>query len=154
LRGFSLRSIWEMKRLYMAYSEPEFLRQAVAELKRRKKSTRSDFLQQAVAELGGAEIQTQTVPERLAQAVRDLVAAVPWGHHANLLLRLSDAAARLYYLQATAQLGWSRNVLLNQIKAGAYERAVKEKKNPQFRPRAAGALCGAGGRDDEEPLQP
>ncbi|MGB7623318.1 MAG: hypothetical protein WBN92_13280, partial [Terriglobia bacterium] len=41
-------------------------------------------------------------------------------------------AARLYYLHATAQLGWSRNVLLNQIKAGAYERAVKEKKTHNF----------------------
>jgi len=47
LRGFSMRSIWEMKRLFMAYSEPEFLQQAVAELKRTKKSAHSDFPQQA-----------------------------------------------------------------------------------------------------------
>ena len=40
--------------------------------------------------------------------------------------------ARLYYLRATASFGWSRNVLLNQIKAGAYERAVKEKKTHNF----------------------
>ncbi len=31
-----------------------------------------------------------------------------------------------------AQLGWSRNVLLNQIKAGAYERADTEKKTHNF----------------------
>lgn len=31
---------------------------------------------------------------------------------------------RLYYLRATARFGWSRNVLLNQIKDGTYERAV------------------------------
>jgi len=30
------------------------------------------------------------------------------------------------------RLGWSRNVLLNQIKAGAYERAVTEKKTHNF----------------------
>jgi predicted nuclease of restriction endonuclease-like (RecB) superfamily len=35
-------------------------------------------------------------------------------------------------LRATARFGWSRNVLLNQIKAGAYERAVKEKKTHNF----------------------
>ena len=49
-----------------------------------------------------------------------------------MLGKLPDPAARLYYLRATAQLGWSRSVLLNQIKAGAYERAVKEKKTHNF----------------------
>ena len=37
-----------------------------------------------------------------------------------------------HYLQATARFGWSRNVLLNQIKAGAHERAVTEKKTHNF----------------------
>jgi len=64
--------------------------------------------------------------------VRDLVASVPWGHYANLLAKVADPAARLYYLRATARFGWSRNVLLNQIKAGAYERAVVEKKTHNF----------------------
>jgi hypothetical protein len=31
-----------------------------------------------------------------------------------------------------ARVGWSRNVLLNRIKAGAYERAVTEKETPNF----------------------
>ncbi len=30
---------------------------------------------------------------------------------------IDDPAARLYYLRAAANFGWSRNVLLNQIKA-------------------------------------
>jgi len=75
---------------------------------------------------------SHTAPGFLSQAVRELVASIPWGHHANVLAKLTDPAARLYYLRATAQLGWSRNVLLNQIKAGAYERAVKEKKTHNF----------------------
>ena len=49
-----------------------------------------------------------------------------------VLNQLADPAARIYYLRATAQFGWSRNVLLNQIKAGAYERAVAEKKTHNF----------------------
>ena len=49
-----------------------------------------------------------------------------------LMAKLTDPAARIYYLRATAQFGWSRNVLLNQIKAGAYERAVTEKKTHNF----------------------
>ncbi len=46
--------------------------------------------------------------------------------------KVKDPAARLWYLEATARLGWSRNVLLNQIKAGAYERARTENKTHNF----------------------
>ncbi|MCX5824045.1 MAG: PDDEXK nuclease domain-containing protein, partial [Deltaproteobacteria bacterium] len=68
----------------------------------------------------------------LAQAVRELVAAVPWGHHVLLLGKIKSPPELLYYLRATARFGWSRNVLLNQIKAGTYERAVTEKKTHNF----------------------
>ena len=64
--------------------------------------------------------------------LRQLVSEVPWGHHRLILDKLDDPAERLYYLRATAQLGWSRNVLLNQIKAGTYKRAVREKKTHNF----------------------
>ena len=66
------------------------------------------------------------------EILRQLVAEIPWGQNLLILNRLRDPAARLYYLQATARFGWSRNVLLNQIKAGAYERAVAEKKTHNF----------------------
>lgn len=46
--------------------------------------------------------------------------------------KLKDPAARLYYLRATAQFGWSRSVLLNQIKGQAYERAVKDDVEVEF----------------------
>jgi predicted nuclease of restriction endonuclease-like (RecB) superfamily len=109
MRGFSVMNLWRMKQLYLVHNSPEFLSQAVRELK----------------------VQTAD-PEKLSQAVREMVAAIPWGHHANLLAKLTDPAARFYYLRATARFGWSRNVLLNQIKAGAYERAVTEKKTNNF----------------------
>ena len=37
------------------------------------------------------------------------------GHNILILNKISDFDARLYYLRATAQFGWTRNVLLNQI---------------------------------------
>ena len=64
--------------------------------------------------------------------MRELVAAVPWGHHVMLLGRIKQSGGLLYYLRATAQCGWSRRVLLNQINAGAWERAVREKKTHNF----------------------
>jgi len=54
---------------------------------------------------GGTGEQKTPSPEELSQLVRELIAAVPWGHHANVLAKLTDPAARLYYLQATARFG-------------------------------------------------
>jgi len=110
--GFSQQNVWRMLQFFRTYTDNLFLSQAVRELEKKGRKTPS--------------------PELLSQFVRELVAAVPWGHHANILAKLTDPAARLYYLQATARFGWSRNVLLNQIKAGAYERAVTEKKTHNF----------------------
>ena len=94
------------------------------------------ILQHPAAEFGKSSIWPQPVDklpdDDPAQFLQQLVAEIPWGHHMLMLDKLSEAAARLWYLRATVRFGWSRNVLLNQIKAGAYERAVTEKKTHNF----------------------
>jgi predicted nuclease of restriction endonuclease-like (RecB) superfamily len=133
MTGFSARNVWDMKRLYEAYSVPDFLSQVLKEL---SKPISRPILRQAVAELGNREKRRQAVakleqPDAL-QFLQQLVAQIPWGHHLLILNKLTAPEARLWYLRATASFGWSRNVLLNQIKAGAYERAVTEKKTHNF----------------------
>ena len=110
--GFSPQNVWRMRQFYRDHTDAQFLAQVVRELTRQGKPVAKD--------------------DNLSQFVREMVASVPWGHHANALAKLTDPAARLWYLEATARLGWSRNVLLNQIKAGAYERARTEKKIHNF----------------------
>ena len=110
--GFSPQNVWRMLQFFRTYTDNLFLSQAVRELEKKGQKSPS--------------------PEELSQLVRELITAVPWGHHANVLAKLTDPAARIYYLRATAKFGWSRNVLLNQIKVGAYERAVVEKKTHNF----------------------
>ena len=66
------------------------------------------------------------------ELLRQLVAEIPWGHHLLILGKVEGDAQRLYYLRATAAYGWSRNVLLNQIKAGAWERSRAEGKSHNF----------------------
>ncbi|MHB8522486.1 MAG: PDDEXK nuclease domain-containing protein [Limisphaerales bacterium] len=127
MRGFSPFNLWRMRQLYLEYSSSEFLAQAVPELEK----PAGKLLAQPVPELATTPSLGKN-PEILAQAVRELLARVPWGHHVELLKKIKTTAARLYYLRATARFGWTRNVLLNQIKAGAYERAVTEKKSHNF----------------------
>jgi len=164
VNGFSPRNVWYMRRLYEAYSAPEFLalglrdvgqrgadsvlpprvaplagdkkgRQLVAKLAPSDNSTA--ILRQPAAELdeGGIWPQAEaklgpTAPP--AQFLQQLVAEIPWGHHIMIIEKLTDPAVRLWYLRATVRFGWTRKVLLNQIKAGAYERAVTEKKTHNF----------------------
>jgi len=61
--------------------------------------------------------------------LKQLVAEIPWGHNILIMQRIKDEVARHYYLEATARLGWTRNVLLNQIKAGAYEVSRQDKSH-------------------------
>jgi len=148
--GYSSRYLWDMRRFFETYGSLEFLRQAVAELTSGKAQfpiwrqvvakLEDKKLAQAARELsaGNEQVSIWQQPvaklenEKLQQLVAELLAAVPWGHHLLIFNKTESPAARLYYLCATAQLGWSRNVLLNQIKAGAYERARAEKKTHNF----------------------
>ena len=129
MRGFSARNLRDMKRMWLAYSDHEFWRQAAAILAGRSEG--EPIWRQPVAKLPASlppdlkQIRPQAVAKLAGSAaatdfVRQLVAEIPWGHQLLILNKLTDPAARLYYLRATAQLGWSRSVLLNQIKAGAY----------------------------------
>ena len=77
--GFSPRNLRDMKRFYLIYADEAIWRQAVAKL---TKATVSEFLRQLVAE-------------------------TPWGHNLLILNKLTDPAARLYYLHATARFGRS-----------------------------------------------
>jgi len=107
VRGFSANNLWLMRQFYSECSTPAFLEQVVQETDGEAKPI-------------------------LSQAVTELLAVVPWGHHVELIKKVKDNRARLYYLRATARFGWSRNVLLNQIKAGAYEHTLRDRKSHNF----------------------
>ncbi len=62
----------------------------------------------------------------------DLAMRIPWGQNMLIIHQLKDNHERRYYLQATEQLGWSRAVLLNQIKVNAYEYHIANKKLSNF----------------------
>ena len=114
MTGFSARNIWDMRRFYLAYCEPEILRQAVAVFKK------NDIVNK---HLWGE------APEEI---LRQLVAEIPWGHHLILLGKVQDPAARIFYLRSTRHFGWSRNVLLNQIMAQTFERSQAKGKTHNF----------------------
>ena len=131
IRGFSARNLWDMRRLVETYSHPESLSQVVRELN----APGFETLQQVVAELDDVsrrQAGSDMTKSEAAEFLRQVVAEIPWGHNLLILNKISDVRERIYYLLATARFGWSRNVLINQIKAGAYERSLVEGKQHNF----------------------
>lgn len=119
--GYSPRNLRSVRQFYLAYSDPAIWLQPVAKLAKQPGS--AEFRLQPVAKL---------TAESVVEFLRQLVAEIPWGQNLLILNKLADPAARLWYLHSTARFGWSRNVLLNQINGGAYERAITEKKTHNF----------------------
>jgi predicted nuclease of restriction endonuclease-like (RecB) superfamily len=54
--------------------------------------------------------------------VQRVVGRLPWGQNIELLAKLKDPAARLWYAEATLEHGWSRPVLAAQIQTRLRER--------------------------------
>ncbi len=141
--GYSPDNLWRMRQFYVEYTDAEFLEQVVPEIFRMLKDCQNGsnrpgipFLEQLVPEFTeGVDPNNPDAPatrEWAGNFFRKLVAQIPWGHNVLIIKKVKDAHARLYYLNATVQLGWSRNTLLNQIKAGAYERSVAQGKTHNF----------------------
>ena len=87
----------------------------------------SHDLRQAFPKMTGLSRRNLFYMRSFAQAwpsevVQQPVAQLPWGHITVLLDRLQDSAQRDWYAAAAVEYGWSRNVLLNQIKNRTYQR--------------------------------
>jgi predicted nuclease of restriction endonuclease-like (RecB) superfamily len=61
--------------------------------------------------------------------VQPVVAQIPWTHHTLILDKLKTERERLFYIQKTAENGWSKSVLVLQIESGLYQRQGKAINN-------------------------
>jgi predicted nuclease of restriction endonuclease-like (RecB) superfamily len=105
-KGFSERNI---KRMLAFYREYPLL----------------DFVPHTVAPSGAAP----EVPQAAALFQAQLLQAIPWGHHAELMAKVKDLPTRHWYMQATVQYGWSRNILVMQIESAAHHRQGRTVSN-------------------------
>ncbi len=60
---------------------------------------------------------------KLAQLVQE----IPWGQNIVIMQRIKIEKIREYYIEATAKLGWSRDVLIHQIEAKAHQQIALKK---------------------------
>jgi predicted nuclease of restriction endonuclease-like (RecB) superfamily len=61
-----------------------------------------------------------------------LVREIPWGQNITIMTKTKGAEEREYYLGMTGEMGWSRAILLHQIKTNAYRRHRLSEKQHTF----------------------
>ena len=74
--------------------------------------------------------------ERYNQAdpkLKQAVSVLPWGHNIVLLNKIHANDEAYWYAQKSIELGWSRNILLNYLKADSYHNEIDLPKSHNFR---------------------
>lgn len=69
-------------------------------------------------------------PER--EFVQTVSAQIPWSHNVAILEKVKEYDARIWYIQKTAENGWSHSVLIHQIESGLFQRQVLANKVSNF----------------------
>ncbi len=64
--------------------------------------------------------------------VQQLAGQIPWWHNVVVFSQVKDPKAREYYLRASVENGWSRNVLVHQIETDVYTRHALTTKTTTF----------------------
>jgi predicted nuclease of restriction endonuclease-like (RecB) superfamily len=61
-----------------------------------------------------------------------VVSVLPWGHNRLILSKIKNREEALYYAEASIKMGWTRNLLLNFIKADTYHNSRELPKLHNF----------------------
>ena len=78
------------------------------------------------------QISPQPVAEFENNIPPQAVAVLPWGHNRLILSKIKDRQEAMYYAEASVKMGWTRNLLLNFIKADTYHNAKELPKLHNF----------------------
>ena len=98
-RGFSVRNLKYMRMFAEAYPDFPIVQVSLAQLQK------YPIWQVPLASLQGEDKDFVQVP----------LAQITWYHHISLLSKVKDKTERALYILATAQEGWSRDVMLMQV---------------------------------------
>ena len=65
--------------------------------------------------------QTDTIRYQLGSELQNLLFAIPWRHHIEIMTKCKDVNEALFYVSKTVNNGWSRSVLVHFIEEGLFE---------------------------------
>lgn len=77
----------------------------------------------AIVHQAGAQLLNQEL---------DILFNIPWKHNVLIMEQIKETVQRLWYVSQTVINGWSRNVLMHQIKSDLYSRQTTLNKTHNF----------------------
>jgi len=114
-KGFSTTNLWYMKQWYSFYSEAtEKLVQFGREMPKQKLPQAVEKMQNIILPQAAGEMKDSGVP------FPKIFAFIPWGHHREILSKSKSIEEALFYILKTIDGNWSRETLVNCIKADLY----------------------------------
>ena len=114
-KGFSTVNLWRMKQWYLFYSqETEKISQLVRELQLAENQINEKLSQV------GREIQESSLSIHDGMPFPAFFSLVPWRHHIEIVTKCKSIEEALFYISKTISGSWSRNTLLNCIKADLF----------------------------------
>ena len=117
---FSEGNLKYMKNFYYMYQPYFEIGQQVSDQFQNGKNTQQLVEQNSKNQFG----------QQVADQIWKDITSTPWGHHMLLIDKfLSNPKKALFYIHQTVENGWSRNMLLNFIGTGLYERQGKALTN-------------------------
>lgn len=113
-QGFSASNLWYMKRWYSFYTSSDKvvkLEQAIQEIQPydSKLITKLDQVGQVIHEDGATGIPFPPI-----------FAYIPWRHHVEIIKKCKTIEEAIFYIVRTIDGDWSRNYLLERLKANDY----------------------------------
>lgn len=101
-KGFSVSNLWRMKQWYLFYSRE------------------NEKLAQLARELQLPENQINKKLQQLVEEIPGILTLIPWGHHIAIIAKCKSIEEAFFYISRSATENWSRNTLMNCIKAELY----------------------------------
>ena len=120
-KGFSVSNLWRMKQWYFFYSEAaEKLAQAGREMPKRELLQTVKGINEEKLAQAEREIKLPQPGGELGIPFPALFAYVPWKHHVEIVSKSKSVEEALFYILKTIDGNWSRDTLMNCIKADLY----------------------------------
>ncbi len=117
-KGFSTTNLWYMKKWYEFYSTQDAI-EKLHQLGREIQSSDNQPITK-LHQLGGEIDESQIIPS-YGTKYPSIFSFVPWRHHVEIISSCKTIEEALFYVKKCATEGWSRNTLMNCIKAHQYE---------------------------------
>ena len=85
-----------------------------------------------------------------SRKLQQSVAVLPWGHNLLLMSKCKNPEEIYFYATRSTELGWTRDVLLNYIKADAFSTREEQPKLHNFKETLPECLGTGGGNVEKQ----